>query len=561
MLYPNENILQGKELRLKQEYLLVSATLQDALATFLDEETDLNRLPERVFFQMNDTHPAVAVAEWMRLLVDNLDLPWERAWELTQKCLAYTNHTVMPEAIEQWDLEMFGNLLPRHLEIIYEINHRFIAEVKSKGFDDAFASRVSIIGEGDRKRVRMGNLAVVGSKAVNGVAALHTELLKKHVFQDFYKLWPEKFQNKTNGITHRRWLVSANPDLARLITGKIGREWMKDLSKIRELEKFADDAAFQNDWNRVRKDNKIKLARIIKNDCGITVDPDSMFDTQVKRIHEYKRQLLNILRVIGDYFRIKDNPGMDFTPRTVLFGGKAAPGYHRAKLIIKLVDAIGRVINHDKDVGDRLKVAFLPNFRVSLAERMYPASDLSEQISTAGTEASGTGNMKFMLNGAVTVGTLDGANIEMREEAGAENFYLFGHTVESLEKLHGHYDPVRIFAENPAVNRILCALRDNYFNADAPGLFEELYHSLTYGGDQYILLGDYDSYAQVQDQISKDFKDRKAWTRKSILNTARSGKFSTDRTIAEYAKDIWGVKPVSQRPPRIVEMMGFEETE
>jgi starch phosphorylase len=561
VLYPNENIIQGKELRLKQEYLLVSATLQDALATFLDEETDLNRLPERVFFQMNDTHPAVAVAEWMRLLVDNMDLPWERAWEITQQCMAYTNHTVMPEAIEQWDMEMFGRLLPRHLQIILEINHRFIEEVKAKGFGDDFAARVSIIGEGARKRVRMGNLAVVGSKAVNGVAALHTELLKKYVFPDFYKLWPEKFQNKTNGITHRRWLVSANPDLSRLISGKIGRDWMKDLSHIRELEKFADDPSFQNDWNRVRKENKLKLARIIKNDCGITVDPDSMFDTQVKRIHEYKRQLLNILRVIGDYFKIKDNPGMTYTPRTVLFGGKAAPGYHRAKLIIKLVHSIGEVINKDKDVADRLKVAFLPNFRVSLAERMYPASDLSEQISTAGTEASGTGNMKFMLNGSVTVGTLDGANVEIREEVGPENFYLFGKTVEDLEKLWGHYDPVRLFAENKVINRILCSLRDNYFSPETPGLFQELYHSLTYGGDQYILLGDYDSYAAVQEQIGADFRDQKAWTRKSILNTARSGKFSTDRTIAEYASQIWDVKPVSQRPPRILEMLGFEEAE
>jgi starch phosphorylase len=377
----------------------------------------------------------------------------------------------------------------------------------------------------------------------------------------FTNCGPEKFQNKTNGITHRRWLVSANPDLSRLISGKIGRDWMKDLSHIRELEKFADDPSFQNDWNRVRKENKLKLARIIKNDCGITVDPDSMFDTQVKRIHEYKRQLLNILRVIGDYFKLKDNPGMTYTPRTVLFGGKAAPGYHRAKLIIKLVHSIGEVINKDKDVADRLKVAFLPNFRVSLAERMYPASDLSEQISTAGTEASGTGNMKFMLNGSVTVGTLDGANVEIREEVGPENFYLFGKTVEDLEKLWGHYDPVRLFAENKVINRILCSLRDNYFSPETPGLFQELYHSLTYGGDQYILLGDYDSYAAVQEQIGADFRDQKAWTRKSILNTARSGKFSTDRTIAEYASQIWDVKPVSQRPPRILEMLGFEEAE
>ncbi|HNJ34075.1 MAG: glycogen/starch/alpha-glucan phosphorylase [Leptospirales bacterium] len=551
VLYPNENVIQGRELRLKQEYVLVSATLQDAIKTFLEEETDFNRIPERAFFQMNDTHPALAVPELMRLLMDEHAISWEQAWAITQKCTAYTNHTVMPEALEKWDLEMFGRLLPRHLEIIYEINHRFLEDLKKRGIPDDVLGKVSIIEDHPMKRVRMANLAIVGSSAVNGVAALHTDLLKKDLFKEFYSFWPQKFQNKTNGITHRRWLISANQELSDLITAKIGKDWMLDLSKMKALEEFAGNPEFQNDWNRVRKNNKIRLAGIIKKECGITVNPDSMFDTHIKRMHEYKRQLLNLIRVIGDYQKLKANPRMEYTPRVVLFAGKAAPGYQRAKLIIKLIHSVAGVINKDREIGDKLKVAFLPNFCVSLAERMYPASDLSEQISTAGTEASGTGNMKFMLNGALTVGTLDGANVEMKEEAGDENIYIFGHTVEEIEKLSRSYNPVRIYEENSEIHGILNALKGDFFNPEAHGLFQELFHSLTYGGDKYFLLADYPSYVDVQNRISRDFVDRPGWTKKSILNAARSGKFSSDRTIGEYANEIWHAKPIRQRSPRL----------
>jgi len=551
VLYPNENVIQGRELRLKQEYVLVSATLQDALNTFLAEETDVKRIPDRMFFQMNDTHPALAVAEMMRLLLDTQALTWEDAWDLTTRSLAYTNHTVMPEALEKWDLEMFGRLLPRHLEIIYEINFRFLDDLKKKGIPDDVLAKVSIIEDQPVKKVRMANLAIVGSSAVNGVAALHTDLLKKDLFKEFFAIWPHKFQNKTNGITHRRWLLTANPTLSELISSKIGREWTLDLDKLRDLERCADDMEFQNDWNKIRKDNKIKLAAIIQKECGITVNPESMFDTHIKRMHEYKRQLLNLVRVIGDYQKLKANPRMEYTPRVVLFAGKAAPGYLRAKLIIKLIHAVGNVVNNDRDIGDRLKVVFMPNFRVSLAERMYPATDLSEQISTAGTEASGTGNMKFMLNGALTVGTLDGANVEMLEEAGEENIYIFGNTVDQIEAISRNYNPVKIYEENKEIHAILDAIKGDFFNPEAHGLFQEIFHSLTYGGDKYFLLADYPAYVTTQNQISREFHDRKLWTRKSILNTARSGKFSSDRTISQYAKDIWHASPIRQRSPRL----------
>lgn len=551
VLYPNENVIQGRELRLKQEYVLVSATLQDALATFLSEETDLKRIPDRMFFQMNDTHPALAVAELMRLLLDEKGIGWDEAWSITTKSLAYTNHTVMPEALEKWDLEMFQRLLPRHLEIIYEINQRFLDSLRAKGVSDEVLGHVSIIEDHPVKKVRMANLAIVGSSAVNGVAALHTDLLKKDLFKEFYAIWPEKFQNKTNGITHRRWLIAANPQLSDLISAKIGNDWMLDLDRLKKLEEFANDADFGNDWNRIRRMNKERLAKIIQRDCGITVNPDAMFDTHIKRMHEYKRQLLNLLRVIGDYQKLKANPRMEYTPRVVLFAGKAAPGYLRAKLIIKLIHSVGNVINKDREIGDKLKVAFLPNFRVSLAERMYPATDLSEQISTAGTEASGTGNMKFMLNGALTVGTLDGANVEMLEEAGDENFYIFGNTVEQIEKIHHTYNPVLIYEQNLEIRAILDAIKGDYFNPEAQGLFQEIFHSLTYGGDKYLLLADYPSYVDVQARISREFLDRKLWTRKSILNAARSGKFTSDRTIDQYAKEIWHVKPIRQRSPRL----------
>lgn len=558
VLYPNENIIQGKELRLKQEYVLVSATLQDALHSFLLEETDFHKIPDRIFFQLNDTHPALAVPELMRLLLDVHALQWDEAWSITTKCMAYTNHTVMPEALEKWDADMFQRLLPRHLEIVYEINHRFVEEMRRRGIPDEAIAKLSIVEEFPVKRIRMANLAIVGTSAVNGVAALHTDLLKKDLFKEFYGVWPHKFQNKTNGITHRRWLVTANPDLTSLITSRIGDAWILDLRHLKNLEKYADDPDFQKEWNTVRRKNKELLAAIIQKECGVVVSPDAMFDTQIKRLHEYKRQLLNVLRVIGDYQKMKANPAMDYTPRVVLFAAKAAPGYLRAKLIIKLIHSVAHTVNNDRDVAGRLKVAFLPNFRVSLAERMYPASDLSEQISTAGTEASGTGNMKFMLNGALTVGTLDGANVEMLEEAGSENIYIFGHTVESLEKLAPNYNPVRIYEENSEIHGILDAIKGDYFNPEAHGLFQELFHSLTYGGDKYFLLADYAQYVSIQDQIARDFRDTASWTRKSILNAARAAKFTSDRTIEEYAREIWKVKPIRQRSPRLTDILKQE---
>lgn len=553
VLYPNENIIQGKELRLKQEFLLVSATLQDAITTFLREEKDWGRLPERMFFQMNDTHPALAIAELIRILVDVHGLEWSYAVALVQQCTAYTNHTVMPEALEKWDVPMISRLLPRHVEIIYLLNFNFIEDLKKKNIPEDKIRKMSIVEEGAVKKIRMANLAIVGSKAVNGVAALHTELLKKDLFREFYELMPTKFQNKTNGITHRRWMVSANPELTRLMSAKIGRDWIRDLDKLKELERFAEDPEFQADWQRIKHRNKEELARIIFQETGVSVDPKSLFDVQIKRIHEYKRQHLNLLRIIGDYQRLKATPSMEYTPRTFIFSGKAAPGYHRAKLIIKLIHAIAEKVNRDPDIAGRMRVAFLPNYSVSLAERVFPASNLSEQISTAGTEASGTGNMKFMLNGALTVGTLDGANIEILEEVGADEIYIFGNTVDEINKIRAEgYSPVSIYEQDPEIKAILDAIQGNYFCPNAPGLFQEIFHSLTYGGDHYLLLSDYHSYVATQMRISRDYRDQFLWTKKSILNTARCGKFSSDRTIREYARDIWEVKPVIQRTPRVV---------
>ncbi len=544
VLYPNENIVQGKELRLKQEYMLVSTTLQDAIKSFKSEESDIHRLPERAFFQLNDTHPALAVAELMRLLMDQEGLTWEEAWEITRKCLGYTNHTVMPEALERWEIGMFGHLLPRHLDIIYLINFKFLETLRSSGVPEEEIEKLSIVQEKPVRSVRMANLAIVGSSAINGVAALHTELLKTRIFKEFYKYWPERFQNKTNGITHRRWILNSNPRLSDLITSKIGKDWIYDIYRLRELEQFAGDPEFQEQWWQVKRQNKEELARQIQFDCGINVNPDSIFDIQVKRIHEYKRQLLNALRLVGDYQKLKMNPGMDYTPRTVIFAGKAAPGYYMAKLIIKFIHSIGEKVNNDSDVAGRLKVVFLPNYSVSVGEHIFPASDLSEQISTAGTEASGTGNMKFMLNGALTVGTLDGANIEMMEEVGQENIYIFGKTVEEIAQIAANeYDPISIYKNNQDIRRILDAIKGNFFSTGHPGLFQDIYETLTNRGDYYYHLVDYPLYIEAQQQIAREYQDRALWTKKSILNTARSGKFSTDRTIHEYANDIWHISP------------------
>lgn len=544
ILYPSENIIEGRELRLKQEYFLVSATLQDALKTLEKEGGAIEELPSRVIFQLNDTHPSIAVAELMRILVDTYGMEWERAWDLTRQSLAYTNHTILPEALEQWETELLGRVLPRHLEIIYLINHRYLEMLRRQGISEEQIRRLSIIEETRPKRIRMANLAIHGSRSTNGVSALHTEILKNRIFDHYYALTPEKFNNKTNGITHRRWLLDANPELAALISDRIGDGWITDLEKMRDLEKYADDDDFQKEWRRVKYLNKEKLAGIIRFESGIDVPPEFLFDVHVKRIHEYKRQLLNVLRVIGDYFRLRSRPNEKYTPRAIIFAGKAAPGYHRAKLIIKLINSVGHMVNTDPAVRDRLRVAFLPDFRVSLAERIYPAADLSEQISTAGTEASGTGNMKFMLNGALTVGTLDGANVEMMEEVGRENIYIFGKTTGDIKILQEEgYRPLLMYRRNKELNKILASIKNDEFNPDHPGLFMELFHSLTREGDHYYHLADYESYRDIQKKIGNDYLDERNWTRKSILNSARSGKFTSDRTIREYASEIWQVHP------------------
>ena len=552
VLYPNENIQQGKELRLKQEYLLVSATLQDALAVFLSEEDDWARLPDRVFFQLNDTHPALAVPELMRLLVDEHELGWEKAWGLVCKCTAYTNHTVMGEALERWDVGLLGHLLPRHLEIIYKINHDFLDDLKNRGIPGDVLARVSIIEEGPHRKVRMANLAAVAATAVNGVAALHTEIIKRDLFADFHRITPGKFQNKTNGITHRRWLVAANPQLTEVITGCIGKEWIRNLDGISALAEHSADTALQESWRAVRRHNKQLLGEVIQFSTGVKTNPDSIFDIHIKRIHEYKRQHLNLLRLIGDYRSLQENPEQDYYPRTVIFAGKAAPGYHRAKLIIKLVHTLAGAVNRDPLVRDRLKIIFLPDFSVSLAERLYPAADLSEQISTAGTEASGTGNMKFMLNGAITLGTLDGANVEIHEEVGPDNIYIFGHTVEELADLRSRgYNPRARMDNDPIIRSILDDLGRNPWSNEGP-LFGDIVHSLLDEGDPYFLLADLHSYRDAQASVDRDFRDTAGWTKKSILNTARSGKFSSDRTIREYASQIWHAEPVTQRAPRLL---------
>lgn len=555
VLYPNENNTQGRELRLKQEYFLVSATIRDALREFFEQSPKSHdEMPERIFFQLNDTHPALAIAELMRILVDEHNLEFKKAWNVVRQCFAYTNHTIMPEALERWPVDLLGSLLPRHLELIYEINYYFIEELRSLGESEDVISRMSLIEEGGVKKARMANLAIVGSTKVNGVSAIHTDIIRETIFADFERLYPGKIINKTNGITFRRWLISANPELTTLINEAIGVRWLVDHGRLSELAKVAEDSSFQQEFEKMRQYNKSKLIKIIHHTTGVVVDPESIFDVQIKRIHEYKRQLLNVLRIIADYQFLKDNRDAEYTPRTFMFAGKAAPGYHRAKLIIKLIHSIGERINNDRDVRDRMRVVFLPNYSVSLAERVFPASDLSEQISTAGTEASGTGNMKFMLNGSLTIGTLDGANVEMREEVGSENFYLFGNTVEQLAEIRNSYSPVSIYENDPIIHSVLESIHQSYFNPRSPGLFQELFHVLTYGGDQYFHLADFSDYRKVQSTVSSEFKNRKLWLKKAILNVARVGKFSSDRTIAEYADEIWGVKPVK---PKASAAQGF----
>lgn len=551
VLYPNDTTEQGKILRLKQQYFMVSASLQDILYKHKRDFHTYDNLNEKVAIQLNDTHPSIAIPELMRFLLDQEEWSWEKAWSMTTSVFSYTNHTVLPEALESWSVGLMQFLLPRHMEIINEINFRFLNEIRSLAIlSEEEIQEVSIFQESPSKRVRMANLAIVGSYKVNGVAALHTELIKTTIFKSFYKIWPDRFVNKTNGITPRRWMVLSNPPLTRLVATKIGESFPFNLDELRHLEKYVDDAGFQEDWRSIKHENKIVLAKIVKSETGITINPDSIYDVQVKRFHEYKRQLLNILNVIGQYRRIKENPNQDFTPRTVIFGGKAAPGYFTAKLIIKLINSVAEIVNRDPDVKDRLKVVFIPNYRVSLAEKIIPATDLSEQISTAGMEASGTGNMKFALNGALTVGTLDGANVEIQEEVGPENIYIFGLTAQEVMDIKKRgYNPRDYVDSNQELTRVMRMIRDGFFSGNDPYQFQPIYNSL-YNHDNYLLMADYDSYDKTQIQISSDYLNKVEWTKKSILNTARVGKFSSDRTILEYCNEIWNVKPLKRRSPQ-----------
>ncbi|MFZ5760192.1 MAG: glycogen/starch/alpha-glucan phosphorylase [Thermodesulfobacteriota bacterium] len=547
VLYPSDDIREGQELRLKQQYFFVSATFQDILRRYKKKHITFDHFSDEIAVQLNDTHPAIAIPELMRILVDLEGLSWEKAWDISCKTFAYTNHTLMPEALETWPVDLLGRVLPRHLQIIFEINRRFLEQVEQRYPGDIAKLRdMSIIAEGEVKRVRMANLAVIGSHSVNGVAELHTQLLKTRIFNDFHQFYPGKFNNKTNGITPRRWLLKCNPGLARIISDKIGTDWVTDLDRLRQLENFAGDVDFQKKWRAVKRDNKKRLARLINEVCGVSVNPDSLFDVQVKRIHEYKRQLLNALHVIALYLRIIDAPASFTTARTVIFAGKAAPSYRKAKLIIKLITSVAEVVNRDARVAGRLKVVFIPNYNVSLAEKIIPAADLSEQISTAGTEASGTGNMKFALNGALTVGTLDGANIEILEEVGRENIFIFGMTAEqaAYEKEHKSRPPWRICENNPEVQRIVDSISDGMFSYGDRDIFRPIVTDLMDENDPYLLLQDLESYIACQERISAVYHDRKQWIEKSIFNVARMGKFSSDRTIREYARDIWGIKNV-----------------
>ncbi len=548
VLYPNDEAIQGKELRLEQQYFFVCCSLQDMLRILRVQRIPITRLHEKFAVQLNDTHPAIAVAELMRLLVDENALEWDEAWAITSRTFAYTNHTLLPEALERWPIAVLGRILPRHLEIIFEINARFLDQMRIRFFgDEARIARLSLIDEGGERYVRMAHLACVGSHAINGVADLHTQLLKKDVLRDFYEAAPEKFSNRTNGVTPRRWLALTNPRLAELICDAIGPGWVKDLAQLAELEKFASEPAFQADWRAIRRANKVDLAAIAQARTGVKVDPDSLFDVQVKRIHEYKRQHLNILHVIALYHRLKTDSSFDIQPRTFLFGGKAAPGYHIAKLIIKLVNAVGDVVNRDPDIRDRLRVVFLPNFNVTNGQKVYPAADLSEQISTAGKEASGTGNMKFCMNGALTIGTHDGANIEICNEVGAENCFMFGLSAAEVESLRASgYRPLDYYRGNAELRGALDVIRDGFFSRGDTTLFRPLVEGLL-NWDSYFLLADFQSYADCQARVGRVYEDTASWTRMSILNVARSGMFSSDRTICEYAQDIWRVPRVPIR--------------
>ncbi len=546
VLYPNDTRYLGKELRLKQQYFFVACSIADIIRRFKKSNKSWSEFPKMCAIQLNDTHPSLAIPELMRILLDQEKLEWDDAWSIVQNSCGYTNHTLMPEALETWPVSMLEKLLPRHLQIIYEINHKFLESISILyPQNNEKLKRMSIVQEGYEKHIRMAYLSIIGSHSTNGVAELHTKLLKERLMPDFAEVFPQKFNNKTNGITQRRWILKANPGLSDLITESIGDKWITNMDEIKKLKDFSNDSAFVEKFIKVKKENKEKLSNYLKKEFNWNIDPNSIYDVQVKRIHEYKRQLLNALHIVILYNRLKTNKNMDFTPRTFFIGGKAAPGYKMAKDIIKLINNISHVINNDNSVNDKLKVFFLPNYRVSLAEKIFPASEISEQISTAGTEASGTGNMKFMANGALTIGTMDGANIEIAEEVGLENIFIFGLSAKEVKDLLNHYNPEEYF-ENEEIKDAVNLIASGYFNFGEPNIFDNITNSILSPYDQYVHLADLTSYAEKQQMLTDLYKDSKKWNKKAILNVASCGKFSSDRTILEYAKDIWNINPLSK---------------
>ncbi|XP_054893968.1 glycogen phosphorylase, liver form [Poeciliopsis prolifica] len=568
VLYPNDNFFEGKELRLKQEYFVVAATLQDIIRRFkttkkgVPSRISFDTFPDKVAIQLNDTHPAMAIPELMRIFVDIEKLDWETAWDLTRRTFAYTNHTILPEALERWHVELLEKLLPRHLQIIYQINQAHLDKIATLFPNDIDKLRkMSLIEEDGCKRVNMAHLCIVGSHAVNGVAQIHSNIIKTEVFKDFSDLEPGKFQNKTNGITPRRWLLLCNPGLAELIAEVVGEDYVKDLSQLKKLNDFVNDLAFVRDIAKIKQDNKLKFAQFLEKEYRVKINPSSMFDVHVKRIHEYKRQLLNCLHIIALYNRIRKNPNAPFVPRTVIIGGKAAPGYHMAKKIIKLITSVADVVNNDPVVGNKLKVIFLENYRVSLAEKVIPATDLSEQISTAGTEASGTGNMKFMLNGALTIGTMDGANVEMAEEAGEENLFIFGMRVEDVAEMDKEgYDAMTYYEKIPELKQVMDQIASGFFSPKNPELFKDLTDML-FKYDRFKVFADFEDYLKTQEKVSKLYQDSVEWTKMVIKNIAATGKFSSDRTITEYATEVWGVEPTDLKiPPPSEPREAIEET-
>ncbi|MGV3743274.1 MAG: glycogen/starch/alpha-glucan phosphorylase, partial [Burkholderiaceae bacterium] len=541
VLYPDDSTLSGRELRLRQEYFFVSASLQDLIHRYLMKHSAFDKLPDSIAIHLNDTHPVLAIPELLRILIDEHGVEWKKAWALAQKIFSYTNHTLMHEALETWPVDMLGRVLPRHLQIIFDVNAEFLHSVTAQfGSDVELMRRISLVDEHGERRVRMAYLAVVASHKVNGVSKLHSELMKESIFADFATVFPERFNNKTNGITPRRWLSQANPSLSALIDEKIGHDWRRHLDQLQGLKPYSDDPAFIGAVREAKRKNKQRLAAWIKTNMGIEVNPDSIFDVQVKRIHEYKRQLLNVLHVITRYNRILANPDADWVPRTVIFGGKAASAYHMAKRIIKLINDVANKVNNDPRIGDKLKVVFIPNYSVSLAEIIMPAADLSEQISTAGTEASGTGNMKFALNGALTIGTLDGANIEILEQVGKDNIFIFGNTTPQVQEIRNRgYHPREIYEGNPELKLALDQIHDGHFSPDEPGRFQIIFDALVHFGDHYLLLADYASYVETHEAVDRAYRNQADWHRKALINIMNMGTFSSDRTIAEYAKEIW----------------------